>query len=41
LAADRAGRGRWLEADLMEPATLTAFEDGAPIWSTLAIKGTR
>ncbi len=39
-AADRNGRGRWLEADLTEPAMLTAFEDGAPIWATLAIKGT-
>lgn len=40
IAADRAERGRWLEADLLEPAMLTAFEDGAPIWATLAIKGT-
>jgi L,D-transpeptidase-like protein len=38
--ADRNGHGRWLEADLMEPTMLTAFENGAPIWATLAIKGT-
>lgn len=40
VAADRAERGRWFEADLMEPAMLLAVEDGAPIWATLAIKGT-
>jgi hypothetical protein len=39
-AADREAHGRWLEADLMEPAMLTAFQDGAPNWATLAIKGT-
>jgi len=32
--------GRHFEADLKEPAMLTAFEDGAPIWSTLTLKGT-
>jgi hypothetical protein len=32
--------GRHFEADLKEPALLTAFEDGAPIWSTLTLKGT-
>jgi L,D-transpeptidase catalytic domain len=37
---DRAPAGRWLEADLLEPAMLTAFEDGAPVWATLTIKGT-
>ena len=38
---DRAtGPGRHFEADLKEPALLTAFEDGAPIWSTLTLKGT-
>jgi hypothetical protein len=38
--ADREARGPWLEADLMEPAMLTALEDGAPVWAPLAIKGT-
>ncbi|GAC1323638.1 MAG: hypothetical protein NVSMB2_21450 [Chloroflexota bacterium] len=38
---DRADtQGRHFEADLREPALLTAFEDGAPIWSTLTLKGT-
>jgi hypothetical protein len=32
--------GRHLEADLREPAMLTAFEDGGPVWSTLTLKGT-
>jgi hypothetical protein len=32
--------GRHFEADLKEPALLTAFEDGAPVWSTLTLKGT-
>jgi hypothetical protein len=32
--------GRHFEADLRDPAMLTAFEDGAPIWSTLTLKGT-
>src|SRR5215471_15430979 len=32
--------GRHFEADLREPAMLTAFEDGAPVWSTLTLKGT-
>jgi lipoprotein-anchoring transpeptidase ErfK/SrfK len=39
-AGEGEGRGKWLEADLMEPAMLTAFDDGAPVWATLAIKGT-
>jgi hypothetical protein len=40
-APDRAdGHGRHFEADLREPALLTAFEDGAPVWSTLTLKGT-
>jgi hypothetical protein len=39
-APDRAATGRWLEADLLEPAMLTAFEDGSPVWATLTIKGT-
>jgi hypothetical protein len=33
-------QGRHFEADLKEPAMLTAFEDGAPVWSTLTLKGT-
>jgi hypothetical protein len=38
---DRAeAHGRHFEADLREPALLTAFEDGAPVWSTLTLKGT-
>ena len=38
---DRAdASGRHFEADLREPALLTAFEDGAPVWSTLTLKGT-
>jgi hypothetical protein len=38
---DRADApGRHFEADLREPALLTAFEDGAPLWSTLTLKGT-
>jgi lipoprotein-anchoring transpeptidase ErfK/SrfK len=32
--------GKRLEADLKEPAMITAYEDGAPIWSTLSLKGT-
>jgi hypothetical protein len=32
--------GRHFEADLREPALLTAFEEGAPVWSTLTLKGT-
>jgi hypothetical protein len=32
--------GRHFEADLKEPAMLTAFEDGGPVWSTLTLKGT-
>jgi hypothetical protein len=41
LTPDRADvPGRHFEADLKEPAMLTAFEDGAPIWSTLTLKGT-
>jgi hypothetical protein len=38
---DQADRpGRHFEADLKEPALLVAMEDGAPIWSTLTLKGT-
>jgi L,D-transpeptidase catalytic domain len=38
---DRADQpGRHFEADLKEPAMLTAYEDGAPVWSTLTLKGT-
>jgi hypothetical protein len=32
--------GRHFEADLSEPAMLTAFEDGGAVWSTLTLKGT-
>jgi hypothetical protein len=32
--------GRWLDADLREPAMLTAYEGSVPVFSTLAIKGT-
>jgi hypothetical protein len=32
--------GRHFEADLKDPAMLTAFEDGAAVWSTLTLKGT-
>jgi hypothetical protein len=38
---DRAdASGRRFEADLKDPALLTAFEGGVPIWSTLTLKGT-
>jgi len=41
LAADRTDTpGRHFEADLREPALLTAYEDGGAIWSTLTLKGT-
>jgi hypothetical protein len=40
-AADQGDTpGRHFEADLREPALLTAFENGGPIWSTLTLKGT-
>jgi hypothetical protein len=32
--------GRWLDADLQEPAMLTAYEGGKIVLDTLAIKGT-
>ncbi|HYY89061.1 MAG TPA: L,D-transpeptidase family protein [Chloroflexota bacterium] len=32
--------GRWIDADLREPAMLTAYEGNVPVLSTLAIKGT-
>jgi lipoprotein-anchoring transpeptidase ErfK/SrfK len=39
-SADRADTpGRHFEADLREPAMLTAFEDGGAVWSTLTLKG--
>jgi hypothetical protein len=37
---DRERLGRHFQADLKDPALLVAFEDGGPIWSTLALKGT-
>ena len=40
-SADRTETpGQHFEADLREPALLTAFEGGGPIWSTLTLKGT-
>jgi len=40
-SADQTDRpGRHFEADLRQPAMLTAFEDGGPVWSTLTLKGT-
>ena len=32
--------GRWLDADLQEPAMLTAYDGGRMVMNTLAIKGT-
>jgi L,D-transpeptidase catalytic domain len=32
--------GKRFEADLKEPCMITAYENGAPIWSTLSLKGT-
>jgi L,D-transpeptidase catalytic domain len=41
IAADQTDApGRHFEADLKEPALITAVEDGGPIWSTLSLKGT-
>lgn len=41
VSPDRAdAQGRHFEADLRDPALLTAFDDGAPVWSTLTLKGT-
>jgi L,D-transpeptidase-like protein len=31
--------GRWLDADLSEPAMLTAYQNGVPVMDTLTIKG--
>src|SRR4051794_21982088 len=40
-SADRGDLpGRHFEADLSEPALLTAFEDGGAVWSSLTLKGT-
>jgi hypothetical protein len=36
----RGFAGRWLDADLVEPAMLTAYEGDQPVYTTLAIKGT-
>jgi hypothetical protein len=30
---------QWLEADLQEPTMLTAYQDGRPVWSSLALYG--
>jgi hypothetical protein len=41
ISADRGDAPtRHFEADLKEPALLTAFEGGGPVWSTLTLKGT-
>lgn len=32
--------GRWIDADLNEPTMVTAYEDGKPIYASLAIHGT-
>jgi hypothetical protein len=41
VSADRQGEpDRHFEADLKEPAMLTAYEGGGPVWSTLTLKGT-
>jgi hypothetical protein len=36
----RGFSGRWLDADLNEPAMLTAYEGDRPVYTTLTIKGT-
>jgi hypothetical protein len=38
-APPRSFRGRWIDADLTEPAMLVAYEDDVPVLATLAIKG--
>jgi hypothetical protein len=38
--APRGWAGRWLDADLAEPAMLTAYEGDRPVYTTLTIKGT-
>jgi len=37
---DRTFSGRWIDADLQEPAMLTAYEGSRLVMDTLAIKGT-
>jgi L,D-transpeptidase catalytic domain len=37
----RTFAGRWLDADLREPAMVTAYEGETPVMSTLSIHGTR
>jgi lipoprotein-anchoring transpeptidase ErfK/SrfK len=37
---DRTYAGRWIDADLSEPAMVTAYEGDRAVLSTLAIKGT-
>lgn len=39
-APARTFSGRWIDADLQEPAMLTAYEGGRIVLDTLAIKGT-
>jgi hypothetical protein len=36
---ERTYRGRWIDADLREPAMLVAYEGDTPVMSTLVIKG--
>ncbi|HET6315915.1 MAG TPA: L,D-transpeptidase family protein, partial [Chloroflexota bacterium] len=38
-APQRTFRGRWIDADLREPAMLVAYEGDTPVYSTLTIKG--
>lgn len=38
-AAPRTFGGRWIDADLNQPAMLVAYEDGVPVMSTLTIVG--
>lgn len=39
--ADRStSMGKRFEADLQEPALITAFHDGVPVWSSMALHGT-
>ncbi|MDQ3811905.1 MAG: L,D-transpeptidase family protein [Chloroflexota bacterium] len=38
-APERTYPGRWIDADLREPAMLVAYEDDRPVMSTLTIKG--
>jgi hypothetical protein len=37
--SDRKWDGRWIDADLREPAMITAYEGDRPVYSALAVKG--